>query len=181
MTNKKDMADVVRSKAETPTEAPERHEVKITSLADLPGRETSIRVLLSDDTELVFPGKALSYKRWNELGRMVSYPQPPTGGFDKMGRPIYNLQDPEYLNAKEIAGEKRMYYRLVEFLTIDIPGDNLDAQVEALSEAIEFRIMKALLQGISQEHFSGAGVSVSARAATFHGSGTVDAEGDDAA
>jgi hypothetical protein len=186
MSDKNAMAADIRKKAENTTSPPAvepepTKEIKITALGDLPSRDTEIRVEMDNHEVLVFPGRALTYKRWNEIGRLVSDPEPPTGGFDKQGRPIYNLNDPGYINQKQEAADKRMYYRLVEFLQMDIPGDSMDAKVEALSDAIEFRIMKALITGVSQEHFSGAGVSASARAATFHTNGDIHVAGDGAA
>ena len=162
-------ADETRKQAEKAGAGPDIENARrITSLADLPGRETVIRIDLENgEPPLEFPGKTLTYKRWNELGRMIPDPEPSSGGFDKMGRPIYNFHDQVYLAKKGEAEDQRMYYRLVEFLSIDIPGDTLDEQVEALANAIEFRLMRALLNGIGMEHLKVAEVSVSARAVTF--------------
>lgn len=154
-----------KKQAETPT--PETQPHLIIALSDLPDRRMTITIIISDEESIQFKGVLLSYKRWNELGRLVPDPMPSVSGFDSVRRPIYNLYDPVYLNQKETAGEKRTFYRLIEFLEMDIPGDTLDEKVKALEDALEFKVMRALIEAISKEHLERAEVDVSARAATF--------------
>ena len=156
---------------ETPdVETPAAPTIKtVASLTDLPSRSTTVNIAMEDGI-LSFPCKALTYARWNELGRMVTDPPPPIMGGDRSG-PKFNLQDPTYIMQREEAGEKRLYYRLTEFLNISIPGETIQERAQALRETLEFGIVKALAQAMQQTALTGE-VSVNARAETFHPDGT---------
>lgn len=160
---------VEKKQTEVVEEAIEPVAKTVASLDDLPSRDTTVNIAM-DDGVLSFPCKALTYRRWQELGRMVADPAPPIMGSDKNARPIFNTHDPAWLAQRDDAAEKRMYYRLTEFLNITIPGGTIGERVQALEEKLEFGIVKALFQAMQQTALTGE-VSVNARAETFHANG----------
>lgn len=156
----------------TEQKPPEKSVVAIASFGDLPDRDITVRIEMADKV-LAFPCRTLTYKRFNELGRMVPDPEPPVMAGPK-GK-IYDLQDPNYLKQLPEAAELRMYYRLTEFLRLPIPGATISEKAMFLSDTLEYTIVKALVEAMQQNMLEGK-ASVEARAATFHGDGLGGAE-----
>lgn len=146
--------------------------VNIGSFGDLPDRDITIFIEMADTT-LAFPCRTLTYKRFNELGRLIPDPEPPHMAGPK-GK-IYDLQNPEYLAKFPEVAEKRMFYRLVEFLRLPTPGATLAEKADFLSENLEYTIVKALVEAMQQNMIEGK-ARVEARAATFHANGLGGAE-----
>ena len=156
-----------KTKEEKPVE---KQVVTIAGFGDLPDRDKTVFVEMDDQT-LAFPCRMLTYKRFNELGRMIPDPEPPMMAGPK-GK-IYDLQNPEYLAKFPEVAEKRMFYRLVEFLRMTIPGETMAEKAAYLSDNLEYTIVKALVEGMQQTMIEGK-ARVESRAATFHANGLSD-------
>ena len=157
---------------EKETKIPEKPVVQIVGFGDLPDRDITVFVEMADN-QLAFPCRTLTYKRFNELGRLIPDPEPPFDAGPK-GR-IYHLQDPAYLAKFPEVADKRMYYRLAEFLRLPIPGETMAEKAAYLSENLEYTIVKALIEAMQQNMLEGK-AHVEARAATFHSNGLSHSE-----
>jgi hypothetical protein len=142
-----------------------KQRVKITSLADLQPRTVTVEIERGDEV-LEIPCKTLSYAEFQRLGYEVVDPAPPTDRWDKKG-PIYNYNDPAYLQDRQKANDERMYRRLLAFVQIDVPGDTVEEQIDNLTNTLEVDIVRALV-GIMSNMVTGGEARIADRAATFH-------------
>lgn len=138
----------------------------LTSLLDLPNKDVPVRIEMDSET-LVIPCRAMTYKRFREIGRLVPDPSPPVmaGRNGKM----YDYQDPEYNRQRADADEQRLYLRIAEFVQLDIPNTSkgdLKARAAWIAENMEMGIVKALSNAIDQTIVGGE-AHVEARAASF--------------
>lgn len=137
---------------------------RITSLADLPSRDIDVRVEVDGGDALLIPCRALTFKRYQEIGRMVAEPTPPVMAGPK-GK-IYDYQDPAYQDKRNEANEQRRYLRLAEFIRIDIPGTDLTSKAAWLADNLEMGVLMALARQMDST-LSGGNAAIEARAATF--------------
>ena len=145
---------------------------QITNFAQVARESDSVRVRVrfDDGRNVVFNAQPLTYKRWNELGRMVKNEDPPINGVDSLGRPNYNVHDDTYLKQLAINEEERMYFRLAEFVLLDWgEADTLAKRKTMLEEELEMSVSMALMEAMIQISRDGAGETARARAATFPG------------
>lgn len=138
----------------------------LTNLLDLPNRDVPVRIEMDSET-LIIPCRAMTYKRFREIGRLVPDPSPPVlAGRD--GKK-YDYQDPEYTRKRQDADEQRLYLRLAEFVQADIPNapkEDLHARGNWIAEHMEMGIVKALSNAVDQTIIGGE-AHVEARVATF--------------
>ena len=139
----------------------------ILDLSALPSRDFMVNIeLSSEDTPTIIqiPCRAMTFKRYQEIGRMVEDPDPPYVA-GKQGK-IYDFQDRAYLRAKEVAGEKRQYLRLAEFVQATIPGADLQEKADWMAEHMEAGILLALRRAMDGSMIGGV-AHIEARAESF--------------
>lgn len=154
----------------TDEQADERPRIEVKSLKDIGRRDVTIEIEHRNEI-LVFQAKTLTFKRFQELGRLVDAPQPPAMGVDANKRPLYNLNDPGYKKQVDEAENRRGLLRLAEFLDMDIPGETPQEKADALAEALEQDVVISLFNAMWGTVVEGK-ARVEARAATFHRNGT---------
>ena|SRR5690554_4105112 len=136
----------------------------LTDLTQLPGRDIDVRIELDGGQAIVIPCRALTFKRYQEIGRMVTDPMPPVMAGPK-GK-IYDFQDPVYQSKRDEANERRRYLRLAEFVRAEMPGETLQEQADWLADHLEMGILMALARQMDST-LSGGMAAIEARAATF--------------
>ena len=137
------------------------------SLIDLlPAREFDVKIEIKGQAEpVVIPCRALSYKRYQEIRRLIpETPVPAMGG--PRGK-IYDTENPEYKQKRTEANEQRNYLCLAEFIQADIPGDSLQDRADWLANNMEMGIVNELLSQMLGTVENGR-AAIEGRAATFH-------------
>jgi hypothetical protein len=129
-----------------PTKPPKPRRLA-TSLADLKSPEFSV-IFEYEDYELEVPIRIPSAHEWNKIGRAVSAPVPPISGVDANKRPVYDRNDPGYLQ-------------------------QMAEKVASLRASIGINAFWQLNSAIGGKIAEGEARIVN-RAETFHGSGTSD-------
>lgn len=138
--------------------------VRLTSLADMPSLDIDVHISTGNEA-LVIPCRELTYKRFQEIGRMVTEPEPKTVGAGPKG-PIYSYSHPEYLQARQDAADRRLYLRLAEFVKLDIPGETLEARAAQLEDALSVAIVTKLAEAMQKTQSEGE-TRIEQRAVTF--------------
>jgi len=139
----------------------------ITDFAQLRDDFTTIDVVIDrpDGGELVVTVKTLSYKEWMDIERAVPMPAPPVNGADRSGRPIYNEQDATYQRAVADAHNERLYRRIIAALQMDVPGDTIEEQMEAIGQ-LDTQLVISLGNVLTAAHLASVG-RVEERARSF--------------
>jgi hypothetical protein len=159
--------------ADDPQVKPTKPRRLATSLADLKSPEFSV-IFEYEDYELEVPIRIPSAHEWNKIGRAVSAPVPPISGVDANKRPVYDRNDPGYLQQMAEAEEERTYRRLLECIQLPIDGETLEEKVASLRASIGINAFWQLNSAIGGKIAEGEARIVN-RAETFHGSGPSDA------
>ena len=137
----------------------------ITSLLQLPGRDVPVTIEIEGQNDpIVIPCRALTFRRYQEVGRMVTDAAPPTMA-GKNGV-IYDWQNPDYRARQEAVQEQRNLLRLAEFVRAEIPGDNLQAKADWMMDNLEMGVVYALKAAMDKT-LQGGGAAVNARAGAF--------------
>ena len=137
----------------------------ITSLTQLPSRDLPVTIEIEGQDEMiVIPCRALTFRRYQEIGRMVPDVAPPTMA-GKNGI-LYDWQNPEYKAKQEAVQEQRNMLRLAEFVQADIPGNTLQDKADYIANELEMGVVYALKSAMDKT-MQGGGASVSAREANF--------------
>lgn len=137
----------------------------ITSLTQLPSRDMPVRIEIEGQEDaIVIPCRALTFRRYQEVGRLVADATPPTMA-GKNGV-LYDWQNPDYRAKQEAIQEQRNMLRLAEFVRADIPGDTLEAKAEWMASELEMGVVYALKAAMDKT-LQGGGAAVNARAGTF--------------
>lgn len=143
-----------------------------TSLDDF--AEPTIKAILEyDDYELEVELRIPAAHEWNQIGYSVRNPMPPTSGVDKQGRPIFDRNDPTYLQQMTEADEERTYRRLLASLRIPIEGETQAEKIAQLKAKIGPNAFWKLNGLISRKVQEGDARIVN-RAETFLDGGTGD-------
>lgn len=138
----------------------------ITSLLQLPSRDVPVKIEIEgQDDPIVIPCRALTLKRYQEIGRMVADVQPPSMA-GKTGM-MYDWQNPDYRAKQEAVQEQRNMLRLAEFVQADIPGASLQEKADWMADNLEMGVIYALKSAMDRT-LQGGGAAVNARAETFH-------------
>ena len=145
------------------------NQTAVASIFDVEPAEIEVTVTFENGDAMLFKARAVPYKRWQELGRMVPEPSPPPMGLDKNDRPIYNMNDSDYLMDRNRAQDKRTLLRLSEFLQLDWRDvADPDARATLLEERMDVGVINSLTASMFKFSLDGSGEAVASRAATFH-------------
>lgn len=137
----------------------------ISSLTQLPSRDVPVRIEIEGQANpVIIPCRALTFRRYQEIGRMVPDVAPPSMA-GKTGV-MYDWQNPEYKAKQEAAQEQRNMLRLAEFIQADIPGNTLQDKADYIASELEMGVVYALKSAMDKT-IQGGGASVSAREANF--------------
>jgi hypothetical protein len=146
-----------------------------TSLADLKAPKFGIILEYPDDDfETVVPVEIPPAYEWNKIGRSVPQPVPPISGVDANKRPIYDRNDPGYIQQVQEVQDEITYRRLLRCIQFPIEGDTLEEKITALKEALGPAAFWQLNAKIS-EKIAEVEARIVNRSETFHGNGTSDA------
>lgn len=149
-------------------ETKEKPRVQVTELAQLSARDVEY-VLEFPDADMVIPGQVLTLSEWNACDRAEPVvPRVTVGGGPK--GPIYDDNDPGYLQAREARAERVIYRRVLKSIKITVPGETIDEQIEVLRASLGANAMNALILLVLQAH-GGLEARVQNRAASFQPSG----------
>ncbi len=144
-------------------------EIMVTSLSDLSVNESiTIEIPLPSGDLAVIPWRTLSIAEWDSIGQGVPDPTPPVVGGNKDG-PIFNYRDADYLMHVREAMAERNYRRLAKSLRIDIPGETLTEQANAVKNTMDAYVTAALIDFMTRIAKESE-ARISARAATFQSS-----------
>jgi hypothetical protein len=144
---------------------PDKPVIAITSLDAFAPGDVDVTLEFEDHIETV-PMRALSYAKFQSIGREVKNPLPPITGAGKTG-PIFDYKDADYLIAMQEAEITRSCKRLLASLRLDVPGKTDDEKIAYL-QGLDVNRMALLMNVVSQLVTEGK-AHVEARAATFHG------------
>lgn len=138
----------------------------LTNLLDLPNRDVPVRIEMDSET-LIIPCRAMTYKRYQELGRLIPDPEPPVLA-GKNGK-MYDRENPEYLRRLTEVADERLFLRLAEFVQAEIPNTpqtDLKARAAWISEHMEMSIVRGLSSAMTMTVLGGE-AHVEARAVSF--------------
>ena len=123
--------------------------IEVTSLDQLDRVEQRVEIERPDGAILAVTLRSLNAAEMDELRDSVDWPSPPRafasarpGEKPRLGPP--NPDDPAYLKQLRQNVSALQYRMVVRCLTFDIPGENLDEQVEHLRTSIGQWAMKGI-------------------------------------
>lgn len=144
---------------------------RVASLADVAPVTLYLEIERVDGEILAIPTRNVGYTRLLKVQQAIPLPTPPPDGFDATNKkPTYNYNDPGYLDARQDAFTRRDYAALLEWVDLVIPGDTLEARVEAFERVFTSAETRQMFEGLNlyqkkggaqlqsaADHFLGAG------------------------
>jgi hypothetical protein len=110
--------------------------------------------------------KLLSRVKLLEIRNAVPLPAPPISGYDGQKRPIYNLNDPGWIDQNNLAHYRRNLAALAAMLQMDIGGTQEERRTFLENEADP--VITDVLVAAVAEYMVKARAQVKRRADTFH-------------
>ncbi len=140
------------------------------TLADLQVQNYMVELEFEDGEILEVELRELSFKEWQALGYSVTEPGAPHIA-DKRGRKEYDYNEPNYLQKRAQASDRRNILRLAAAMVEPVPGETVEEKADYLAENLDPVMLGGLLQAI---FLRGEQISarVVERAGSFHGSGS---------
>lgn len=126
-----------------------------------------IQVVIAGDDEqnFIIEMNTLSYARWEQIAADFPKPTPPFIGVDANKRPQYDWQDAGYIEQLNLRAEKIAFARLLEMLTLPVPGETREAQITYLM-GLDKKYSQLLIKAMTE--ISGGGEArIEERARTF--------------